>query len=126
MVYLSVKKISGKKYVYLVKSIRLADGKTTKIQKLVNEKTKDANTLAQKYSGFFAEKEKEAHAKFALKNYNQDSIFTQEQITKIEGMKIDYERLLKIFTTEQHRDAHDRFPAIYLFLPLDFKECYKS
>lgn len=115
MVYLSEKKIKGKNYTYLMKSIRLPDGKATTIQKFLTEKPKDTKKLAQKYRTFFSEKEKEAHAKFALKKYKPDDVFTEEQITKIEGMKIDYGRLLKTFSKEQHKDVFDRFIANFTY-----------
>mgnify|MGYP001620090373 CR=1 FL=1 len=115
MVYFSTKKIKGKKYVYLVKSIRLANGKMIKLQKITNGKKESLKKLQEKHRDFFIEKEKEAQAKFALKTYQTGDIFTEKQIIKIEKMKVEYRQLLKNFSKEQHKDVFDRFIANFTY-----------
>lgn len=114
MVYLSEKAIKGKKYLYLVKSLRLPDGGVITLQKLVGKKGNLAQ-LAKEYGGFFLEKEKEACANFALKKYASNSIFSEGQIRKIESMRIDYQHLLKGFSKEQYADVFDRFTANFTY-----------
>ena len=57
MVHISEKIIKGKKYKYLVNSIRLPDGTLKKISKLI--KTGDVKNLKKEYSGVFLQKEKD-------------------------------------------------------------------
>ncbi len=115
MVYLSVKKIKGKKYSYLMKSLRLPGGKVITLQKLVNEKGKTLEQLINENREFFAEKEKEAFANFALNNYRSDLIFSEKEIKKIEGMKVEYLELIKGFSKEQYKDVFDRFIANFTY-----------
>ena len=59
MVYLKEKKINGKKYYYLTKSIRLPDGKIKTLQKLVKGKPKTLKALEKQFIDFFLKPEKE-------------------------------------------------------------------
>ncbi|MDO8633930.1 MAG: Fic family protein [archaeon] len=115
MVYLSEKSIKGKKYLYLMKTLRLPNGKVITLQKVVNEKNASPEKLKEKYRGFFTLKEKEAYAKFALQKYSQDNIFSGEQITKIESIKVDYWDTVQNFSKEQHKDVFDRFTANFTY-----------
>lgn len=114
MVYISEKTIKKNKYFYLMKSLRLPDGKVVTLQKILCKKG-NLKELEKKYKGFFLEKEKEAYSNFALKNYKSNSIFTPEQIKKIEEMKVEYQYLLKNFSNEQHKDVFDRFIANFTY-----------
>ncbi len=108
MSHLTVKKIKGKRYAYLVKSIRLPDGSVGKISKMVKEK-KSVASLEKRYSDYFTEKEKEFAANWAIRKYGTDIVFTEEQIKKLELIKVGYRHLLKKFRKEQMKDALDRF-----------------
>ncbi|MFH1586835.1 MAG: Fic family protein [Candidatus Diapherotrites archaeon] len=115
MVYLKEKEISGSKYCYLTKSIRLPDGKVKTLQKLIKGRHKGIKALEAEYAEFFAKKEKEAFAKFAVGKYQTGSIFSAEEIGKIEGIKVDYQHTVKGFSREQKKDAFDRFIANFTY-----------
>ena len=114
MVYISEKTIKKKKYFYLMKSIRLPDSRVVTLQKLLDKKG-NLKELEKKYKHFLLEKEKEAYSNFALKNYKSNSVYTREQIKKIEGMKVEYQYLLKNFSKEQYKDVFDRFIANFTY-----------
>ncbi|MBU0662570.1 Fic family protein, partial [Candidatus Micrarchaeota archaeon] len=117
MAYLKEKTISGKKYLYLTKSIRLPDGSVKTLQKLVKGAKGKASikALETKYADFFAGKEKDAYVEFAFGKYKTDSVFTRAEIKKIEEIKVDYRRILKRFGREQHKDVFDRFIANFTY-----------
>ncbi|MEK6973333.1 MAG: Fic family protein [archaeon] len=115
MTYLSVKKVKGKEYTYLMKSIRLPNGKVISLQKLVDAKNKSIDELAKENKSFFIEKQKMANASYAVNMYKNDEIFSEDQIKKIEGIKVDYGELLKNFSKEQLRDVFDRFTANFTY-----------
>ena len=114
MVYLSEKTIKGRKYLYLMKSIRLPDGRVVSLQKKI-EKKESLKKLEQKYAKLFFQKEKEAHANFALKHFKINSIFNEDEIRIIEHMKVEYNYLLKNFSKEQYKDVFDRFVANFTY-----------
>src|SRR3989344_3713332 len=114
MVYFSEKKINGKKYIYLMKSIRLPDGKVVSLQKIIDKKG-DLKKGEEKYRSFFEQKEKEAYANFAARNYNKAGVYSKDELAKIEAMKVDYQRLIKGFSKEQHKDVFDRFIANFTY-----------
>ncbi len=108
MAHISTKRISGKEYTYLIKSVRLPDSSVKKLAKLIKEKG-SRKGLENKYSVYFLEKEKEANIQWALKTFTADNIFTEEEIRKIEAIRIDYKRILKKLSKEQKKDIFDRF-----------------
>ncbi|MCR4336127.1 MAG: Fic family protein [archaeon] len=114
MVYISEKTIKKNKYFYLMKSLRLPNGKVITLQKLLDKKG-NVKELEKKYKIFFLEKEKEAYSNFALKNYTANSVYTREQIKKIEEMKVEYQYLVKNFSAEQYKDVFDRFIANFTY-----------
>src|SRR3989344_4093241 len=96
MVSVRYKKINGKKYLYAEHSFRLPNGKIKKISKLVK-------------------KEVESYQNYALKLYKTDSIFTREQIKKLELIKVEYQKLIKSFTKNQIKDILDRFTINFTY-----------
>jgi len=114
MVYLSEKTIKKRKYLYLMKSIRLPNGKVVTLQKHMDKKD-DIKSLEKKYKEFFLEKEKQAYSNFALENYSQNSTYMGTQLKKIEAMKVEYQYLLKNFSIEQYKDVFDRFIANFTY-----------
>lgn len=110
MVYFTKKKIKGKKYLYAVQSIRLGDDKVTKISKLVKYKE-----ITPELKDYFNSKEKELLSKESLGKYNTDSIFTEEQIKKIEGTRQEYKKILNKLTNAQLKDLFDRFTANFTY-----------
>ena len=113
--YLKEKNIKGKKYTYLTKSIRLPDGKVKTLQKLIKDKTRNLKLLENKYCDLFIKKEKKAFSDFALNKYRLDAIFNENEINKIEYMRIDYRYIIKKLTKEQLRDLFDRFIANFTY-----------
>ena len=108
MVHVSKKTIKGKKYTYLVKSIRLPDGSIKKISKIIDKST-SKKILEKKYLNDFLNKEKEANIKWALRNFEKNSVMAEEEIKKVESIRVDYKYLLKKLTNEQKKDVFDRF-----------------
>ena len=51
----------------------------------------------------------------ALKTFTAGSIFTEEEIRKVEATRIDYKRLLKKLTKEQKKDIFDRFTLNFTY-----------
>ena len=84
MPYLKEKKIKGKKYYYLSKSLRLPHGKVMSIEKLVPDKNKPLADLERENLEFFIKREKQIFSNHALTSYSTDAVFSKEQIKKIE------------------------------------------
>ncbi|MFH1257130.1 MAG: Fic family protein [Candidatus Diapherotrites archaeon] len=115
MAYLKEKLIHGKKYLYLTKSIRLPDGSVKTLQKLVKGKRGGLKALEREHADFFSQKEKEAFTGFALKKFAKSQIFSEEEMRKIEEIKVDYQHTVKKFSKEQWRDVFDRFTANFTY-----------
>ena len=115
MVFIKEKKIKGKKYYYLAKSIRFPDGKVHSIEKIIGDKKKPVIELERKNIDFFIQKEKEIFTDFALKNYSTDDVFAKEQLKKIEEMKVEYQYIIKKFSKKQWKDVFDRFIANFTY-----------
>ncbi len=107
MVHISKKKIKGKTYTYIIKSFRLPDGSIKKISKLVNSNPKE--DFESNYRSYFFEKEKELNFKWAMGKFVVDSILTNEEIKKVESIRVSYRNLIKKLTKEQKKDVFDRF-----------------
>ena len=111
MVYTIKRKIKGKEYTYIRKSIRLPNGKVKILESIVKDKNKNKN----KYEKLLEEKEKQVIIDFTLKNYESDIIFSKEEIKKVEEMRLDYKKLLKKLNKEQIKDILDRFTANFTY-----------
>lgn len=107
--YFKTKTIKNKKYKYAVKSVRFPDGKTRHLEKIYK------NQSNKELKKFFEEKEKEENIKYALKVYGTDHIFTEEQIRKIEEMKLNYRKILKKLTKASLKDLLDRFTVNFTY-----------
>lgn len=114
---ISFKRIKGKKYAYLAQSIRLSNGKITTITKRLaaGEEKRAPAILGRKYQDYFSRKESELAAKWALKNYETSYLFSEEEIRKIEAIRISYSRLMKKLSREQLRDVLNRFTANFTY-----------
>ncbi|HLD49037.1 MAG TPA: Fic family protein [archaeon] len=110
MVHVSRKKISGKYYRYVSKSVRLPSGKVTTMTRLLHKKENPG-----KHSAFFLKKEQELNAKWALKTYKKSYIFSEQEIKKIEAIRISYKYLLKNLSKDQLKDVFDRFTANFTY-----------
>lgn len=105
MVFKVVKKVGGKKYRYWVKSLRLPDGSAKKIWF-----TGDGNPSAH-----FLLREKELAFEYALKKFQPDSIFTDEQVESVEAMRVEYRNMIRQLTQPQKKDLFDRFTANFTY-----------
>jgi len=112
MVSVTYKTINGKKYLYAEYSFRLPDGKIKKISKLIQKKEGKGDKIVKDY---FLKKQIEAYQKYALENYKKDIIFNEEQIKKLEQMKVEYREIMKRFTKKQIKDILDRFTINFTY-----------
>jgi len=112
MVSVKNKTINGKNYLYAEHSFRLPDGKVKKISKLIQKQDDKDNEEVKQY---FLKRQIEYHQKYALRNYKIDSIFTEEQLKKLETIKIEYKKILKKFTKKQIKDILDRFTINFTY-----------
>lgn len=114
MVYLTYKIIKGKKYTYLVKSIRLPDGTIKKISKIIKSK-KPLSYLKRHYSSFFLEQEKKLNVKYALDKFKANHIFPKDEIENLERIKLNYKYLIRKLSEAQLKDVFDRFTANFTY-----------
>ncbi|MEK6915172.1 MAG: Fic family protein [Nanoarchaeota archaeon] len=104
-----VKEINGKEYKYVLKSVRLPDGKVVSLQKIYhNEPKKELNKI-------FIEKEKQAYLNFVLKKFGEDYIINKKELEKIEKIRIDYRIIIKKLSKSSVKDLLDRFTANFTF-----------
>ena len=114
MVYLTYKTISGKRYKYLVKSIRLPDGTIKKISKLIKS-NRPLSYLKRYYGEYFLEQEKGLNVKYVLDKFKTNYIFTKEELEKVERIKVDYRYLIRTLSGAQLKDVFDRFTANFTY-----------
>ncbi len=110
MVHISKKRIKGKYYTYLSKSLRLPNGKAIKISKILHK-----GETPKKHEAFFLKKEQEVNVKWALKTYKKSYIFPEDEIKKLEAIRISYKYLLKKLSKGQLKDVFDRFTANFTY-----------
>lgn len=113
MVFFATRKVKGKLYYYIERNIRLPDTKIVKISKLVKS-IKKSDLLY--YEHQFQEKEKELLVNYALQNYTFNYPLSKEDIAKIEGMKVEYKRILQQLKKKGLRkDLWDRFTVNFTY-----------
>jgi len=112
MVSVTYKTINGKKYLYAEYSFRLPNGKIKKISKLIQKKENKEDKVVKDY---FLKKKVEAYQKYALENYKKDIIFSEEQIKKLEQMKVEYREIMRRLTKKQIKDILDRFTVNFTY-----------
>ncbi len=110
MVFLKEKSISGKKYFYLTKSIRLPGSGVKTIQKLVKK-----GESREKFATWFEGQEIKIICDWAAKAYRKDSVFTEGKIRKIEEIRLNYKKILKKLSKNQLKDLFDRFTANFTY-----------
>ncbi|MBI2498950.1 Fic family protein [Candidatus Woesearchaeota archaeon] len=103
------KTINGKKYKYVVESVRLPNGKVKTLEKIYKNETKE------ELNTFFEEKEKLENIKYALEKFKIDHIITKEQLEKIERIRLDYRKLLRKLSKENIKDLLDRFTCNFTY-----------
>ncbi len=110
MVYLKRKVINGKAYTYLTKSVRLPDGAVKTLQKLV-QKTDSKEGDKQ----WLVSREKDLFGDWAIKKYKLGTVFVEEQVRKVESMRVDYRRIVRKLTKNQLQDLFDRFTVNFTY-----------
>jgi len=108
MSFISKKKIKGKEYKYLEKSVRLLDGKVKKFSVYLKEtnKTKEKEKELNK-------KIVEYQTKFA-RSYFSGSLKGNE-IAKLEQIRINYKKIRESLTNKQMQDVLDRFAINFTY-----------
>jgi len=103
------KKIKGRKYKYVAETIRLPDGKVKPLEKIYKGESK------KELKEFFEKKKKQEFVKYILNNFKQDHIFTQEQIEKIEDIKLNYHKIIKGLSKKSFKNLLNRFTANFTY-----------
>ncbi|MEW6295577.1 MAG: Fic family protein [Candidatus Diapherotrites archaeon] len=71
--------------------------------------------VTPKLKEYFEEKEKKLRQKKAIEQFKTDSVFTNEQIAKVEKTKIEYKKIISKLTKKQLQDLFDRFTANFTY-----------
>lgn len=114
MAFVSIKTINGKKRQYLECSVRMPAGNVRKFSVYMKDFPLD-KTLQEKYSKILKEKMTTAYVSAVTEYYVNTSIFTKDQIKKLEEMKVNYKELIKKLTTKQYQDIIDRFTVNFTY-----------
>ncbi|MEK6867465.1 MAG: Fic family protein [Nanoarchaeota archaeon] len=115
MAFLSTKIIKGKKQWYLERSVRLPIGNVKKFSIYIKEYRPLNKEQLQRYTLLLNEKVSCALINAVGDYYQDHSIFTKEQIKKMEKMKLGYKELLKQLTSKQYQDIIDRFTVNFTY-----------
>ena len=107
--YFKEKTINGKKYRYIVKSVRLPNKEIKKLEKIFKGESK------KELEKIFKEKEKKIFFQYVLKKFKTDHIFSKEQLKKIEEIRLKYYEMLKKLPKNNFRDLLDRFTANFTY-----------
>jgi Fic family protein len=106
------RKIGKKSYLYAEHSFRLPDKSIKKISKLVKE---PSGLYGRETKDFFLEKETIANKEFSIKKYKTDSVFTEQELYKIEKARVGFREIKKKLTNKQWQDVLDRFTANFTY-----------
>ncbi|MBU0953283.1 MAG: Fic family protein [Nanoarchaeota archaeon] len=112
MVSLKEKVVNGKRYRYASRSVRLPDGRVATVEKILKKSEKATSSGVR---AVLLQKEKDLFTRDALQRYCTGSVFTAAQISKIEGMRIDYRRIIRSLTKRQLQDLFDRFTVNFTY-----------
>jgi len=113
--FLAKRKIKGKTYFFLEKSLRMPDGKTRKISKVLKARPKDLSQAIEEHKDYFVQKEKKAFVAFALKNYQWKYPLSEKDIMQIEEIKVEYKRIVEKLKKENIKDLFDRFTVNFTY-----------
>lgn len=112
MVFVNRRIIHGKRRYYLERSVRLLSGKVKKFSVYLRNNTKK---LKEQSAELLNTKVEEGMIKSAWEYYEHNSIFTRENVQRIEEIKLHYKRLLKKLTPKQYQDIIDRFTVNFTY-----------
>ncbi len=116
---LTIRKIHGKSYAYLEKSIRIRD-KTRKISKYISPHKdigkKDMGKIRREFKEEMLKKEVKLRTKIILKNIKSlEYPLTVKEVKKIEEMNIKYKEMIRNLPKKSIDDINKRFIANYVY-----------
>lgn len=107
--HIKQKNIGGKEYRYAARSIRMPNGKIASLEK------RYTNQTAEEIKSILDEKEREAYYRYALSIFKPDHILNEEEIRKIEDIRLNYHKVLKRLSKASLKDLLDRFVANFTY-----------
>ena len=107
--YFKEKNVKGRKYKYIVRTIRLPDNSIKHLE--ITYKNQPKEELEK----IFEAKEKKENLSYVLKKFKTNSIFTEEEFKKIEAIKINYRKIVKKLSKVSLEDLFDRFTANFTY-----------
>lgn len=113
--FLAKRRIKGKTYFFLEKSLRIPDGKTRKISKMLRAIPTNLFKTIEEHKDYFIQKEKTVFIDFALKNYQWKYPLTENDIKDIEEIKVEYKQIVEKLKKENIKDLFDRFTVNFTY-----------
>jgi fido (protein-threonine AMPylation protein) len=107
------RKIKGREYFFAEKSVRLPDRSVRKLSVSAGRKTPKIDEL--KLRKVFCDKEKNLFANWALKHLGFEYPLTQNDISQVERLKVDYKHVMKGIPKQRIRDLIDRFTVNFTY-----------
>ena len=100
MSFISAKAIKGRTRYYLEKSVRLLGGKVKKYSVYLKgyQRGRKYHDISE-YKKILEEKARKGLAAAASSYYKNNAIFTADQISKLEEIRLDYKKIIKKFPT---------------------------
>lgn len=112
--HIAKRKIKGRVYFFIEKSLRLPDRRIRKLSKFIG-RIKPEKIEKEKLKKYFYEKEKVLFSKWAVKNLQFNYPLTAEEIKKIEETKVEYNYLKRNIPKENMKDLLDRFTVNFAY-----------
>ena len=103
------KTVGSKEYRYAARSIRMPNGKVASLEKRYTDQTDE------EIKNILDEKEREAYHKYALSIFKPDHILNEEEIRKIEDIRLNYQKILSRLSKASLKDLLDRFTANFTY-----------
>ena len=116
MSFISAKVINGRTRYYIEKSVRLPGGKVKKYSVYLKgyQRGRKYHDISE-YKKILEEKARKGLAAAASSYYKNNAIFTADQISKLEEIRLDYKKIIKKFTQQQLQDVIDRFAVNFTY-----------
>lgn len=112
MASLRLKKIKGRSYYYLDKTIQLPDGKRKRLSKYIGAKKPAGAELKKRVlqaEGYFFERESLANIEYALRAYEETFPVSKVETAKIERMRVGFANLSRELDPLTNDDMLNRF-----------------
>lgn len=111
--YITKKRIEGKEYTYAEHSVRMPNGKKANISKRVPEGTTEEEL--DEYREYFIDKECDLAGDWALENYEFSYPLSEEDVKKVERMRVLYKRIMGKVKGKDREDLWKRFVANFTY-----------